>query len=535
MAKTEKTENHQIEDAAAFHDDMPEKNHTNYALVDQEVAKYATNTAIEIDEATNKRLKHMIDKRILVVMMVTYFLQCLDKGTLSFASIMHLQEDTHLADNEVCLITPIRSDPIPIRNANRPQYSWLTTVVYLVILTVEYPENWILQRVPIGKWLSFNILMWGICIALIAVARNFVALIILRAFMGAFEAACQPTFVLLSSTWYKREEQGSIINLWYMMNGLQQIAGGLLAFGFSFIAESSPLKSWQAIFMTYGIITVFWAAFVFWWMPDSPMRATCWTEEDKRLMVERVRQNQTGLQNRTFRIEQVRDAFTDPQLYAFALIQILTTIPSGGIGAFANQIVNGFGYSVWESQLLMMVVGAVIAITMLTSAYLDRKFNQTIIIMMCSVIPSIIGTSILVGIPYTPSKKVGMLIAYFIFYSFFAVQSLSLALLSRNVAGQTKKSILIASNFIFWAVGNSVGPQVFRDKDAPRYFLAFAILLGCFVLVAIILGALRLWYSLQNRRRDAEIASGEVVPDVNFAHGFEDVTDRENPHFRYSY
>lgn len=98
-----------------------------------------------------------------------------------------------------------------------------------------------------------------------------------------------------------------------MMNGLQNIVGGLLAFGFSFVPSTSPIKSWQALFMSYGIITVIWATFVFFWLPDSIMRAKCWSEEDKRLMVERVRQNQTGLQNRTFKWEQVREAFADPQ------------------------------------------------------------------------------------------------------------------------------------------------------------------------------------------------------------------------------
>lgn len=100
------------------------------------------------------------------------------------------------------------------------------------------------------------------------------------------------------------------------MNGLQNVVGGLLAFGFSFVPRSSPLKSWEAMFMTYGLLTVIWAVFVYFWMPDSPMRAKCWTEEDKQLMVERVRQNQTGLQNRSFRKEQVWDALTDPQCWS---------------------------------------------------------------------------------------------------------------------------------------------------------------------------------------------------------------------------
>ena len=97
------------------------------------------------------------------------------------------------------------------------------------------------------------------------------------------------------------------------MNGCQQILGGLLAFTFSFVPKESPLKAWQALFMTYGVATVFWGVFVLFWIPDSPMRAKCWSEEDKKLMVERVRENRTGVQNRVFRKEQIVHALKDPQ------------------------------------------------------------------------------------------------------------------------------------------------------------------------------------------------------------------------------
>src|ERR1700676_876141 len=76
-------------------------------------------------------------------------------------------------------------------------------------------------------------------------------------------------------------------------------------------------------------------------MPDSPMKAKCFSEEDKRLMVERVRSNQTGLQNKRFRPEQVREAFLDPQTYCYCLIAICTTLPTSGLGAFANIIITG--------------------------------------------------------------------------------------------------------------------------------------------------------------------------------------------------
>jgi MFS family permease len=189
----------------------------------------------------------------------------------------------------------------------------LTTIIYIVILCVEYPENYIIQRVPIGKWLGANIILWGITLCLHAAMKGFPGLLVLRGFLGAFEAVSQPTFILLSGMWYKREEQSGTVIFWYMMNGFQQMIGSLLAFGFSFVPKSSPITSWQALFMTYGIVTVFWGSFVIWYMPDSPMKAHCFSEEDKKLMVERVRENRTGLQNRKFRKDQVWDTFSDPQ------------------------------------------------------------------------------------------------------------------------------------------------------------------------------------------------------------------------------
>ena len=146
--------------------------------------------------------------------------------------------------------------------------------------------------------------------------------------------------------------------------------------------------------------------------------------------------------------------------------------------------------------------------------------------MMAAVVPTIAGTVVLLTVPFEVSKRVGLLFAYYIMISFWACSGLALSLVTRNVAGQTKKSVVIATNFVFWATGNAIGPQVFRSQDAPRYFLALAIILGCFVLLEVTLFAMRTYYMWQNKRRDGKIARGEVIADVLFAHSFEDVTDR---------
>lgn len=55
------------------------------------------------------------------------------------------------------------------------------------------------------------------------------------------------------------------------------------------------------------------------------------------------------------------------------------------------------------------------------------------------------------------ATEVGLLISYYIVLSFWAAQGLGMSMLSRNVAGQTKKSVSVAMNFVAWATGNAIG------------------------------------------------------------------------------
>ena len=102
--KTARAKTSDPEIAPAQHieiDDDLKKDHMNYDRVDKEVAKYASDVAIDISPEENSRLKRKVDKRVLSIMIFTYFLQALDKGTMSFASIMGIKKDTHLVGQQV--------------------------------------------------------------------------------------------------------------------------------------------------------------------------------------------------------------------------------------------------------------------------------------------------------------------------------------------------------------------------------------------------------------------------------------------------
>lgn len=48
------------------------KGSQNYARMDKEIAKYATGEAVFVSDTESRRLKKLIDRRVLVIMVITY-------------------------------------------------------------------------------------------------------------------------------------------------------------------------------------------------------------------------------------------------------------------------------------------------------------------------------------------------------------------------------------------------------------------------------------------------------------------------------
>lgn len=181
-----------------------------------------------------------------------------------------------------------------------------------------------------------------------------------------------------------------------------------------------------------------------------------------------------------------------------------------------------------------MVLGALIICILLSSTWLVKKTGQNCLIMAIYVIPSFVGTIVLMTVINTSTAtEAGLLISYYIALCFWAAQALSMSMLSRNIAGQTKKTVVVAMNFIGWSSGNAIGPQVFLAWNAPRYLIAFSVHMACYTCLVLVIGILWWHLSSQNSKRDRLVAQNmeEAMPKP--VHGFDDLTDKQNLGFRY--
>lgn len=201
------------------------------------------------------------------------------------------------------------------------------------------------------------------------------------------------------------------------MNGVTNILGSLLGYGLGHI-NSTVLFSYQIIFLFAGLITVVTAFFVFFFLPDSPMEAKFLNEHDKVLALERLRENQMGVESTEWKWEHVTESLLDLKTWGWFCIIFAISIPSGGITTFGPLIIRSLGFDKYTAILLNMPFGAIqIIATMGSAAFATwTKKKGPALALLC--IPPIIGTLMLLVLPATPGNRGAQLAGYY-FISFY--------------------------------------------------------------------------------------------------------------------
>ncbi|KAI5366193.1 Putative major facilitator superfamily, MFS transporter superfamily [Septoria linicola] len=463
-----------------------------------------------VDSIEEKKLVRKID-----FMIIPFYV---DKVTLSYAAIFGIREDLNLVGTE---------------------YSWLSSIFYFGFLVWALPTNILLQRFPVGKYLGFNIFLWGFFLMLQAVSHNFATLAALRALSGAAEACADPAFMLVTSMWYTRRQQPIRIGLWYTANGLGIALGGLLGYGIGNIKGSLP--SWKFEFIIIGALCCVWGVVMFILLPDSPVTAKGLSQREKRIAVERLRDDQTGVENKQFKWYQVEEAFIDPKLYLFFILGMVCNVPNGGISNFGTIIIKGFGFSTLVTTLMQIPYGFIIAVSILSCVFLNDYFSQKGYQTRCYFIllylmPNIAGAF---GLRFLAQDNVGgRLTCYYLTGPYNAAFCMILSMTIANTAGHTKKVVTNAVLFLGYCTGNIVGPFFYLTDQQPGYELGIWSMIVSHLIEVVVIIALRIMLSAENKRRDrlVSLQEGGLEGRDFHATAFSDLTDRENwANFRYIY
>ncbi|KAJ5407993.1 hypothetical protein N7509_001876 [Penicillium cosmopolitanum] len=420
-----------------------EKSDLNRQCSDIQVAELVE---LQTTAEENAKLLRKIDLTLMPVMCACYMLQLLDKLTLNFSSQLGLTQDLNLHGS---------------------QYSWTSSIFYFGYLVWTWPSSWLVVRLPLGKYLTGTVLVWGGILMCHGACNNFGGFMAVRFLLGAAEAAVAPGFALIVSMFYRRDEQPLRQGIWFAGNCIANIIGGLISYGIGNI--DSSLATWRVLFLILGGVTVAFSAVLWAFLPDSPIKARFLNERERKLSVLRTLQETfSAMDENDFQTYQVWEALRDPQAWLLALYTFSVSICNGGITTFNSLLIDGFGFGSLQTLLLQIPMGgcqlAFLAIVSITASVTK---TSRLFLMACGCLLSLVGMLLIYKLNHADAY--GRLGGTYLAAVFASNTPMSLSLIASNVGGFTKRSTVNAMLFVAYSTGNIVGPQLYLSLEAPVY------------------------------------------------------------------
>jgi MFS family permease len=408
-------------------------------------------------------------------------------------------------------------------------FSNASSSFYIAVLLFSLPNMWLLNRFPVAKCLAINLFGWGVATACHAATNNYGGLVTVRVISGAFEAGIPPALMLLTSQYFTYSEQSTRFAYWYMGMGNGQILGGLISYGFQFVTADAALAGWRIMFLVLGLITALFGAAVFLLVPDTPMKAKFLTNDEKVSLLEHIKVNQTGIDNKHFHPGQLLEGVLDLGCWLLFLLMILQSSGSGVVTAYSATILTSYGYTPKQAALLNMPSGAVNLICTLAFAVFVRYYGHRWFVNFAAGILATMAAALLSFLPV--SNRPGLLAGMYLINVLPGASSIVFHWLACNVAGHTKRTYATAGMNAAFAIGNIIGPLTFRTQDAPLFQPAKLTLVIMWASSILISALLFVYYTLVNKSRDKKSkAEGEDVSDTKAYAG---LTDKQNVTFRY--
>ncbi|KAM0704374.1 hypothetical protein Q7P35_008608 [Cladosporium inversicolor] len=469
--------------------------------------------ALGLDDwrAVEKKVVRRLDMTILPMLWVLYLSNYLDRTNIAQARLNDFDQNLNLG----------------------PQgYNTAVALLTVGYMIGQLPSNMLLTRVRPGIYLSGCALIWSVVSACTAAANNETSLFVIRFFLGLTEAPLFPGAVFILSAWYTRKELALRITILYSGLVLGQACSGLIAAGvFYGLSNVNGLYGWQWLFILEAASGAAVAILAFFVIPDFPHSKTgaaMWYMTDEmravataRMQADRVSESESdnGV------MYGVKLCVKDYKLYVFCFFNLCMT-SSYGFNFFFPTIVNGLGFGVEQDTSLPVEERASnhVALLMTAPPYIfaafvsfafawnsdrikDRSFH--IIPALClSVVGFVITVSTLnnaaryfAAFLFTPGSFSANPLVYT-----WAVSTMNTTPEKRAAAG----AIINMSGH----VGNIISPYFFDDGQAPRYLVAFIIMMA-FAVVTLLCALFTRWrLIIENKalKRKADETGGRYVP-----------------------
>lgn len=247
-----------------------------------------------------------------------------------------------------------------------------------------------------STWLGICAIGWGATSALQAACTNPAGLIVVRLFLGAFEASFAPGCALYLSFWYLKSELSLRIAAYAGMSAVSGIVSGLIAYGVGLAQGKMAMTAWQTLFVVEGLPTVVVGLLTLWILPGRPesTRSHWFSEAEHEIILSRrnrfTKNDDSGMASiwsksrskwcpKSFMNNGLCNdfsAFKDYRLYLFCLIYSGLSLSLAVAAVFLPTIIEDLGYHSVKANLMTAPVYATAYVCLILTAMVSDRLRM---------------------------------------------------------------------------------------------------------------------------------------------------------------
>lgn len=501
----------ELQDFGTHHSHRFVKEHAEGDIALKYLHNSHENQAVPPD--VRRRIALKTDLYLFPFMGWCYALQLADRSVVSGCSVLGMTEDL---------------------NMHGSMLSWVTSSLYLGSVFGELPLVFLMQRFGVSRVTGISYFLWAVMVLVSASSQNYGGLITTRVLLGIFEASMTPAFNTITAQWLPRHSHFSRTCFWLGWEGVGPILTNAIAYGIYIHRDDIQIAPWRLLLIAFGSLTLVTSILFYLHIPNNPLEAWFLSEDERAWHVHIIHEHNSSSRYGTPVIKpyQIKEALFDPATWLAFCYTFLSMMPNGSATGFSNLLLEGLGFaSVDKSLLIGMTTGGAefVGCTLTGICALLFFKNYRMVYAIAFAAANVLCFSLLAWGPNKGSQFFG-----FLFGANFSNNIGIIALLSNiasNTGGYTKMFTVDAIFYVSLCLGNLAGPFTFKSSESPTYpsgKTSMAATSAAALVVMVMLMLLNMW---RNRCRDK--ADKKLPPEIEDPE-FADLTDLENPEFRYA-
>ncbi|KAI0850814.1 MFS general substrate transporter [Daldinia vernicosa] len=450
-------------------------------------------TAADWTEAEELAVKRKLDFILLPILGLAFFALQMDRGNISNALTSTITQDLGIDTNQINVGSSILSAGIVL---------------------LEIPSNILLQRIGPRKWLSIQIVAWGLVATFQNFIKNYGGYLATRLLLGLCEAGFIPGALYTMSTWYKKSETSLRVSIFFLGNLIASATTSLIGAGILSMGDRYGIAGWRWLFIVEGSITIGIGIIFILFLPPSvgngsPLisfgRWSYFNRRESYILVRRVLLDDPAKTTNHLRISgnDIWTTVKNPRILFHIVITTTSTIPVNAINTYGPSVIKSLGYGTVRANAMASVGSFIAAIMTVFLGWVCDTTKRRGPALLVGAIWSLIAFSCLrEAWKWSAGREYAAVVFSMAMNS--TIHILNVGWLSVNCQRPQERSVAMAMIIMGANAGGIAGSQVFRTQDAPLYQNAFT---ACLVLSAVVTVEIigqSVWYFVSNKKLEQQ-------------------------------